>query len=65
MVNLKTSFFRAAIGAKGDKVEGIIEEDETLFLYSEKGSKKLTRKACKRGMKAKNRDVLKKTGCQY
>ena len=58
-INLKTSFrwrhrfleLPSAIKAK--KLEGIIEADETLFPYSEKGSKKLTRKPRKRGMKAK------------
>ena len=60
-INLKTSFrwrhrfleLPSAIKAK--KLEGIIEADETLFPYSEKGSKKLTRKPRKRGMKAKKR----------
>ena len=37
---------------KATKLEGIIEADETLFAYSEKGSKKLTRQPRKRGKKA-------------
>ncbi len=57
-VNLKTSFrwrhrflgLPATLNASG--LEGIIEADETLFPYSEKGSRKLTRKPRKRGMKA-------------
>ncbi|OEE14826.1 transposase [Vibrio cyclitrophicus ZF207] len=60
-VNLKTSFrwrhrflkLPSALNASG--LEGIIEADETLFLYSEKGSKKLTRQPRKRGMKASKR----------
>ena len=40
---------------KASKLEGIIEADETLFPYSEKGSKRMTRQPRKRGMKAKKR----------
>lgn len=60
-INLKTSFrwrhrfleFPATLNAS--KLEGIIEADETLFPYSEKGSKKLTRKPRKRRMRAHKR----------
>jgi len=42
------------MGIKPKVLEGIVEIDETLFAYSEKGNKKLTRcKPRKRGMKAK------------
>ena len=40
---------------KPSELHGIIEADETLFPYSEKGSKKLARQPRKRGMKAKKR----------
>ena len=57
-INLKTSFrwrhrflvLPSTLNAA--TLEGIIEADETLFPYSEKGAKKLTRKPRKRGMKA-------------
>ncbi len=60
-VNLKTSFrwrhrfleLPTTLNASG--LEGIIEADETLFPYSEKGTKKLTRKPRMRGMKASKR----------
>lgn len=60
-INLKTSFrwrhrFLALPSAlKATALEGIIEADETLFPYSEKGSKTLERQPRKRGMKAKKR----------
>ena len=60
-INLKTSFrwrhrFLALPSTiKATKLEGIIEADETLFPYSEKGNKALTRKPRKRGMKAQKR----------
>ena len=60
-INLKTSFrwrhrFLALPSTlKASKLEGIIEADETLFPYSEKGSKKLSRQQHKRGMKAQKR----------
>lgn len=60
-INLKTSFrwrhrfLELPTTLNASKLEGIIEADETLFLYSEKGSKKLTRKPRKRGMKAAKR----------
>ena len=60
-INLKTSFrwrhrFLALPSTlKANRLEGIIEADETLFPYSEKGSKKLSRPPHKRGMKAQKR----------
>ena len=60
-INLKTAFnwrhrFLALPALlKANHLEGIIEADETLFAYSEKGSKQLERKPRKRGMKAKKR----------
>jgi len=60
-INLKTSFrwrhrfLELPSVLKATKLEGIIEADETLFPYSEKGSKKLARQPRKRGMKAKKR----------
>ena len=50
---------------KRAKLEGIIEADETLFPYSEKGSKRMTRQPRKRGVKAKNEDVQRMIGCQF
>ena len=60
-LHLETSFrwrhrFLALPSAlKASKLEGIIEADETLFPYSEKGSKRMTRQPRKRGVKAKKR----------
>jgi len=60
-INLKTSFrwrhrFLALPSTlKASRLEGIIEADETLFPYSEKGAKKLSRPPHKRGMKAQKR----------
>lgn len=42
-------FLKAPKGLKANKVQGTVEADETYFRYSEKGSRKLTRKARKRG----------------
>jgi len=60
-INLKTSFrwrhrfLELPTTLNATRLEGIIEADETLFPYSEKGSKKLIRKPRKRGMKALKR----------
>ena len=60
-IDLKTSFrwrhrfLQLPSAIKATKLEGIIEADETLFPFSEKGSKKLVHKPRKRGMKAKKR----------
>jgi transposase-like protein len=57
-INLRTSFkWRHRILSSLNEVgcaymEGIIEADETFFLYSEKGNKKLNREPRKRGSKA-------------
>jgi len=64
-LHLETSFrwrhrFLALPSAlKASKLEGIIEADETLFPYSEKGSKRMTRQPRKRGMKAKKTRAFK------
>ena len=42
---------------KANKLQGIVEADETFFLYSEKGNRKLTRKPRKRGGKAAKRGL--------
>nr|ALF35125.1 Transposase [Vibrio alginolyticus] len=60
-INLKTSFrwrhrfLTLPSTLKANRLEGIIEADETLFPYSEKGSKKLSRPPHNRGMKAQKR----------
>ncbi|WDE09336.1 IS1595 family transposase [Thalassomonas viridans] len=57
-INLKTAFrwrhrfLKIPATLKAKKLAGIIEADETLFAYSEKGSRQLSRKPRKRGMKA-------------
>jgi hypothetical protein len=57
-INLKTSFrwrhrfLSIPAETMASELEGIIEVDETLFRYSEKGNKHLSRKARKRGTKA-------------
>jgi transposase-like protein len=57
-INLKTSFrwrhrfLSVPADTMDTELEGIIEVDETLFRYSEKGSKHLTRRPRKRGTKA-------------
>ena len=42
-----------------NKLEGVIEADETFFLYSEKGNKSLNRDSRKRGGKASKRGIHK------
>ncbi len=60
-VNLKTSFrwrhrfLELPTSLNASWLEGIIEADETLFPYSEKGSRTLSRSPRKRGMKASKR----------
>ena len=57
-ISLKTSFrwrhrfLQLPSMIKASHLEGIIEADETLFRYSEKGSRNLNRPARKRGSKA-------------
>lgn len=46
-----------------DDFEGIVEIDETYFLYSEKGKKQVTRKPRKRGGKSKYRGISKDQVC--
>ena len=50
-----------------EKLTGIIEADETYFLYSEKGNKKISeiRPARKRGGKAKQRGLSKEQVCVF
>ncbi|MCP4180144.1 MAG: IS1595 family transposase [bacterium] len=50
---------------KAENLNGIVEADETYFLKSEKGSKKLTRKARKRGGKASQRGLSKEQVCVF
>jgi transposase-like protein len=45
-------FLKAPKALKAKKLQGIVETDETFFLYSEKGKRNLTRKPRKRGGKA-------------
>jgi transposase-like protein len=45
-------FLKAPKTLKAKKLQGIVEADETFFLYSEKGNRNLTRKPRKRGGKA-------------
>jgi transposase-like protein len=45
-------FLKAPKALKAKKLQGIVEADETFFLYSEKGKRNLTRKPRKRGGKA-------------
>lgn len=60
-INLKTSFrwrhrfLELPTTLNASELEGVIEADETLFLYSEKGSRTLSRKPRKRGMNASKR----------
>ena len=50
-------FLKAPKALKAKALEGTVEADETYFLYSEKGSRKLERPARKRGGKAKKRGL--------
>jgi len=50
-------FLTAPKALKPKVLEGTVEADETYFLYSEKGSRKLTRPARKRGGKASKRGL--------
>ena len=51
------SFLKAPKALKPKVLEGTVEADETYFLYSEKGSRKLDRPARKRGGKASKRGL--------
>lgn len=69
-VNWVTCFYwrhkllKALSQLKPNSFEGIIEIDETYFLYSEKGNKKIKdRKARKRGGKSKYRGISKEQVC--
>jgi transposase-like protein len=50
-------FLQAPKALKANRLEGTVEADETFFLYSEKGSRKLRRPARKRGGVAKKRGL--------
>jgi len=50
-------FLKAPKSLKPKVLEGTVEADETYFLHSEKGSRKLTRPARKRGGKASKRGL--------
>jgi transposase-like protein len=50
-------FLKAPKALKPKALEGTVEADETYFLHSEKGSRKLKRPARKRGGKAKKRGL--------
>lgn len=53
-----------ALGEKKDQIlDGIVESDETYVLHSEKGKRTLTRKARKRGGKAKKRGISNEQVC--
>lgn len=52
-------FLRAIVSQQPRQVEGLLEVDETYFLYSRKGQRKLDRPARKRGGKAKKRGLSK------
>ena len=45
------------LSEKNQQLEGIVEADETLFRYSEKGARQLTRPPRKRGTKASTRGL--------
>lgn len=68
-VNKKTTFlwrhrFLAWISEdKAQHLSGITEADETFFLYSEKGNKRLDRKPRKRGGSAKKRGLSREQVC--
>jgi hypothetical protein len=46
-----------------EQFEGIVEVDETYFLYSEKGKRGIARKPRKRGGKSKHRGISKEQVC--
>lgn len=50
-------FLKAPKMMKAKELQGTVEADETYFLYSEKGSRKLTRPPRRRGGKAKKRGL--------
>ncbi len=55
--NWRHRFLNAPKSVKPNKLEGTVEADETYFLHSQKGSRKLDRPARKRGGKAKKRGL--------
>ncbi len=61
---MAASLFSTAIAAQATKLEGVIEADETLFPYFEKGAKNLVHQRRKRGMKAKREGALTRVGRQ-
>ena len=55
--NWRHRFLEAPRDLKAKRLEGTVEADETYFLYSEKGSREMTRPARKRGGKAAKRGL--------
>jgi transposase-like protein len=55
--NWRHRFLKAPKASKPKELEGTVEADETYFLHSKKGSRKLERPARKRGGKAKKRGL--------
>ena len=55
--NWRHRFLKAPKSVKPSELEGTVEADETYFLHSKKGSRKLERPARKRGGKAKKRGL--------
>lgn len=55
--NWRHRFLKTPKSAKPRELEGTVEADETYFLHSQKGSRKLERPARKRGGKAKKRGL--------
>jgi transposase-like protein len=68
-ISLQTAFewrhkiLHALTQIKSQKLEGIVETDETYVLYSEKGKRNLPRKARKRGGVAKKRGISDEQVC--
>lgn len=68
-ISLQTAFewrlkiLHALTQIKNQKLEGILEADETYVLYSEKGKRELPRKARKRGGVAKKRGISDEQVC--
>ncbi len=58
-------FLKNIVSIKAGSLEGIVEADETYFLKSEKGSKKMLRNPRERGGKAKQRGLSKEQVCVF
>ena len=55
--NWRHRFLKAPKSVKPKELDGTVEAEETYFLHSQNGSRKLQRPARKRGGKAKNRGL--------